>query len=211
MFDIDSGKLLIVAVLALIVIGPKELPRVMRQVGQAVGKMRRMANEFQGQFMDAMKEADIADIRKELNELNTATALDYHFDPVRDIQSELTGAVSDKPATTGEATVPSPAEHFELPPSAPAETETLVPVMAEAIAPVVEPEAAAATLSALNGHASPMARALAGKRKIIVKRRRSSFSVVRRDEAARSTGEPFLVRERSVRAKPALPSDGLSS
>jgi sec-independent protein translocase protein TatB len=211
MFDIDSGKLLIVAVLALIVIGPKELPRVMRQVGQAVGKMRRMANEFQGQFMDAMKEADIADIRKELNELNTATALDYHFDPVRDIQSELTGAVSDKPATSGEATLPSPAEHFELPASTPPESETSAPVMAEAIAPVVEPEMIEAPAPALNGHASPVARALDGKRKIIVKRRRSSFSVVRADDAARATGETFVVRQRTVRAKPALPADVLSS
>src|ERR1700709_2862606 len=89
MFDFDSGKLLIVAVLALIVIGPKELPRVLRQVGQAVGKMRRMAGEFQGQFMDAMKEADIADIRKELSELNATAALDYNFDPVRDVHTEL--------------------------------------------------------------------------------------------------------------------------
>ena len=47
-----------IGIVALIVIGPKELPRVMRQLGQAVAKMRRMAAEFRGQFMDAMREAD---------------------------------------------------------------------------------------------------------------------------------------------------------
>ena len=55
MFDFDVGKLLVVGIVALAVIPPKDLPRVMRTVGQAVGKMRRMAAEFQGQFMDAMQ------------------------------------------------------------------------------------------------------------------------------------------------------------
>jgi Tat protein translocase TatB subunit len=59
MFDIDAGKLIIVGIVALIVIGPKELPRVMLQVGQAAAKMRRMAAEFRSQFMDAMREAEI--------------------------------------------------------------------------------------------------------------------------------------------------------
>ena len=53
MFDFDIGKLMVVGIVALAVIPPKDLPRVMRTVGQVVGKMRRMAAEFQGQFMDA--------------------------------------------------------------------------------------------------------------------------------------------------------------
>ncbi len=51
MFDFDVGKLLIFGIVALAVIPPKDLPRVMRVVGQALGRMRRMAAEFQGQFM----------------------------------------------------------------------------------------------------------------------------------------------------------------
>jgi sec-independent protein translocase protein TatB len=70
MFDFDFGKLMIVGIVALAVIPPKDLPRVMRTVGQAVGKMRRMAAEFQGQFMDAMREADLENVRKELDALN---------------------------------------------------------------------------------------------------------------------------------------------
>ena len=66
MFDFDVGKLLIFGIVALAVIPPKDLPRVMRTVGQAVGKMRRMAAEFQGQFMEAMKEADLESVKREL-------------------------------------------------------------------------------------------------------------------------------------------------
>jgi sec-independent protein translocase protein TatB len=56
MFDIfDPSKIFLVGVVALIVIGPKDLPRVMRTVGQVVGRMRRMANEFQQQFNEAMR------------------------------------------------------------------------------------------------------------------------------------------------------------
>src|SRR2546430_17592609 len=69
MFDFDAGKLIIVGIVALIVIGPKELPRVMLQVGQAAAKMRGMAAEFRSQFMDAMREAEIDDINSDVERL----------------------------------------------------------------------------------------------------------------------------------------------
>ena len=47
MFDLDASKLIVVGIVALAVIPPKDLPRVMRTVGQTIGKMRRMAAEFQ--------------------------------------------------------------------------------------------------------------------------------------------------------------------
>ena len=70
MFDFDVGKLMVVAIVALAVIPPKDLPRVMRTVGQIVGKMRRMAAEFQGQFMDAMREADFDSVRRRSTAIN---------------------------------------------------------------------------------------------------------------------------------------------
>ena len=81
MFDFDFGKLMVVAIVALAVIPPKDLPRVMRTVGQVVGKMRRMAAEFQGQFMDAMREADLDSVRKELEALNEKAKAETSFDP----------------------------------------------------------------------------------------------------------------------------------
>ena len=56
MFDIGWSELVVIGVVALIAIGPKELPGVLRMVGQWVGKARRMAAEFQGQFNEAMRE-----------------------------------------------------------------------------------------------------------------------------------------------------------
>ncbi len=99
MLDFDASKLLIIGVVALVVIGPKDLPRVLRQVGQMVGKLRRMAGEFQGQFMDAMKEADLQDLRNEVAKLKDTASLDVAFDPVHDIRTELTKAVEAKPTT----------------------------------------------------------------------------------------------------------------
>ena len=76
MFDIGSTKLLLIAVIALIAIGPKELPGVLRMVGQWMGKARKMAAEFQGQFQEAMREAEMADLKKSFDEIRgVATGL----------------------------------------------------------------------------------------------------------------------------------------
>jgi len=72
MFDIGWSELLVIAVVALIAIGPKELPGVLRMVGQWAGKARRMAAEFQGQFNEAMREAEMADIKKSFDDVSAA-------------------------------------------------------------------------------------------------------------------------------------------
>ena len=78
MFDISWGKLVIIGVVALLVIGPKELPAVLRQLGQWMTKIRRMAAEFQGQFNEAMREAEMADLKKTFDETTSSvtSALD---------------------------------------------------------------------------------------------------------------------------------------
>jgi sec-independent protein translocase protein TatB len=76
MFDIGWSELVVIAVVALIAIGPKELPGVLRMVGQWMGKARKMAAEFQGQFQEAMREAEMADLKKTFDEVKeTATGL----------------------------------------------------------------------------------------------------------------------------------------
>jgi sec-independent protein translocase protein TatB len=72
MFDISWGKLLIIGVVALLVIGPKELPSVLRQLGQWMTRIRRMAAEFQGQFNDAMREAEMTDLKKTFDETTSS-------------------------------------------------------------------------------------------------------------------------------------------
>jgi sec-independent protein translocase protein TatB len=83
MFDIGWSELLLIGAVALIVIGPKELPGVLRALGQWMAKIRRMAAEFQGQFQEAMREAEMADIKKHVDEISdTARNLTSQFDPL---------------------------------------------------------------------------------------------------------------------------------
>jgi sec-independent protein translocase protein TatB len=74
MFDIGWSELVVIAVVALIAIGPKELPGVLRMVGQWMGKARKMAAEFQGQFNEAMREAEMADLKKTFDEVKEAAS-----------------------------------------------------------------------------------------------------------------------------------------
>jgi sec-independent protein translocase protein TatB len=81
MFDIAWGEFVVIAVVALIVIGPKELPGVLRAIGQWTTKIRRMAAEFQGQFQEALREAEMADLKKEVDTLtDTAKGFTSQFD-----------------------------------------------------------------------------------------------------------------------------------
>jgi sec-independent protein translocase protein TatB len=95
MFDFDAGKFVIIGIVALLVIGPKELPRVMRTLGQAVGKMRKLAGEFQSQFMEAMREADVADLKTEATKLADQAKIDVDFNPVSALKSEFGKALND--------------------------------------------------------------------------------------------------------------------
>ena len=72
MFDIGWSELVVIAVVALVAIGPKELPGVLRTVGQWIGKARKLAGEFQGQFREAMREAEMADLKKSFDEVKEA-------------------------------------------------------------------------------------------------------------------------------------------
>ena len=64
MFDIASSELLLVALVALLVIGPKDLPRVLRYVGNWVGKARGVAAQFRNGFDEMVRESELADLEK---------------------------------------------------------------------------------------------------------------------------------------------------
>jgi sec-independent protein translocase protein TatB len=108
MLDLDLSKMIIVGIVALAVIPPKDLPRVMRTVGQTLGRMRRMASEFQGQFMDAMREvereADLDSVKKEFQAINDQAKIDTSFDPVGMMRDDMTKAAA---TATGAETAPS--------------------------------------------------------------------------------------------------------
>src|SRR5258705_483720 len=89
MFEIGWGELLIIGIVALIAIGPKELPGVLRTLGQWMSKLRRMASEFQNQFHEAMREAELADLKKQVDDMTSQAQSYANFDPVSDVHREL--------------------------------------------------------------------------------------------------------------------------
>ena len=112
MFEIGWSELLLIGIVALIAIGPKELPTVLRTLGQWMSKLRRMASEFQSQFQEAMREAEMADLKKQVDEMTSQAQSYASFDPVSEVKRELEstqqqieGAMVDK---AGAATPSSP-------------------------------------------------------------------------------------------------------
>jgi len=124
MFDIGSSELIVIAVVALIAIGPKELPGVLRMVGQWMGKARKMASEFQGQFQEAMREAEMADFKKSFDEIKDVAAGLRSGNLMKNVSDALS---IDKPA--------------EVASSATAATESVEPPALATLAPATTPEA----------------------------------------------------------------------
>jgi len=82
MFDIGWSELLVVAVVAIIFIGPRDLIPMLRAFGKYAGKLKRMASEFQSQFNEALREVELDQIAKEVEEIRKIS-------PVADIKKEL--------------------------------------------------------------------------------------------------------------------------
>jgi sec-independent protein translocase protein TatB len=138
MFDIGWSEFLVIAVVALIAIGPKELPAVLRTVGQWMGKARKMAAEFQGQFQEAMREAEMADLKKSFDEVKEAatgfTGGNLMTSLEKDVGNALRIEDVDKPAA---AAVDTSAID---PPVIPTTPEAPIPeTFAEADAPTAQP------------------------------------------------------------------------
>ena len=135
MFDIGWSELLVIGIVALIVIGPKELPGALRTLGLWMGKVRRMASEFQGQFQEAMREAEIDQLKKDMDEM-AAKAKDYtQFDPIEDVRRDIEKSVGELPSldqptttTTTDATAGTPPADQPQPA---ADTTTALPPPAE--------------------------------------------------------------------------------
>jgi sec-independent protein translocase protein TatB len=132
MFDISWTEFLLIGVVALIFIGPKELPAVLRTLGQWTRRIRSMAADFQNQFQEAMREAEMADLKKQVDDI----AHDIKsYDPLKDVRADVEAAGRDiqssleKPEGTGAAAV--------------AVTRTEAPALVEAAAAEATSELAA--------------------------------------------------------------------
>ncbi len=146
MFDIGWSELVVIGIVALIAIGPKELPGVLRAVGTYMGKIRRMASEFQGQFQEAMREAEMADLKKSVDEMtDSATKSFTDFDPIGSVRKEIDSFTADPLKDTSSATTPAPEtvspEAAASSTPAPVSPDTTIPQPAAADTTTLAPEA----------------------------------------------------------------------
>src|SRR6266853_2119269 len=147
MFDIGWSEFVVIAVVALIAIGPKELPGVLRMVGQWMGKARKMAAEFQGQFQEAMREAEMADLKKSFDEVKEAATGFTSGNLMTSLEKDVGNALRiddiDKPAA---AVADTPAIDPPVTPTTPATSKVDAP---EAPIPETFTEADAAAMEPL--------------------------------------------------------------
>jgi sec-independent protein translocase protein TatB len=141
MFDISWTEFLLIGVVALVVIGPKELPGVMRSLGQWTRKLRSMAADFQNQFQEAMREAEMADLKKQVDDM----AQDIKsYDPLKDVRADVESIGKDleKPLdSTAEPKAVEPKPDASAAPALP-DAGTVAPVAAlpEPVAVAAEPD-----------------------------------------------------------------------
>lgn len=86
MFDIGWSELLVVLVVALVVVGPKDLPRLMRTAGRWVARARTMANQFRASFDEMAREAELDDLRAEIEALR-------RNNPLTEVRAELNRSI----------------------------------------------------------------------------------------------------------------------
>src|SRR5689334_11826850 len=134
MFGIDSPELLVIAIVALVVIGPKELPGLLRTWGRWMAQMRGMAAEFRGHVDEMVRQSELDEVKKQLE---GSPGLDLQaLDPTKEIKQAISEGMSEGEKTFNEAksTIDNPL----------AEPESAPQIAAEAAPAAVEPAAEAA-------------------------------------------------------------------
>jgi len=112
MLDFDAGKLILIGIVALVAIPSKDLPRVLRQLGQWTAQARRMASEFQSQLYEAIRDADIEDAKRDVESAFDGVAPTSVFDPIAAAKKEVDAAlrgppkIENQPEPTGEKASP---------------------------------------------------------------------------------------------------------
>jgi sec-independent protein translocase protein TatB len=141
MLDMSWGEVMVIGAVALIVIGPKDLPKALRTVGQMTGKVRRMAAEFQSQFNEAMREAELDEVRRQIQGVNesVASATATNFNPIQSIRDELQGAVEKPVEKTPSETASEAAAQGRGEANAPAPAEAPIALPVPSVPPVADP------------------------------------------------------------------------
>jgi sec-independent protein translocase protein TatB len=130
MFDISWTEFLLIGVVALVVIGPKDLPAALRVAGYWVRKARTMSREFQSSVEQMLREAELEDVRQELRKV-TEINLDHEVNKIMD-------PVSDPAVASAVQTVPKPPELPDYFDHSPAPADPLAPAVEAAAAEPAE-------------------------------------------------------------------------
>jgi len=146
MLGLDWTELALIAVVAVVVIGPKDLPEAVRGVAKGIQKLRRMAGEFQSQVDEVVREAKLEDVRNQINEIRSfdfRSAVEREIDKDGAIRKTFTEdplreAFTDPVPAPG-ATVTPPPPHAEAPPAAPSAPAFVPPGVAAATPPPAPP------------------------------------------------------------------------
>lgn len=136
MFDFTSSKLLILGIIALIVVGPKDLPMLLRTIGKYVGLIRRQAADFRAQFDEAIRDSELQAIKKDVEEIgreaeNSIREAETNF------RSEVDGVSRDVHAALEDPTTANPALMNPLP-EATVSADAILPASATEVPPLAE-------------------------------------------------------------------------
>jgi sec-independent protein translocase protein TatB len=152
MFGIDSSELLLIAIVALVVIGPKELPGLLRTWGKWMAQMRGMASEFRGHVDEMVRQSDLDEVKKQLT---ASSGLDLQsLDPTKEIRSHIEQGMAEgeKAIAEGKSVFDNPLAEPESAPQIAAETPAETPVETPAETAPVAPE----TPAVVTAEAAPM-------------------------------------------------------
>ncbi len=109
MFDITSSKLLLLGIVALIVIGPKDLPVLLRTIGKYVGIIKRQAAEFRAQFEEAVRESELDQLKKDVESMGAEAEASMR-EAERTVTTELDAAKAEVEQATNVSLLDKPAD-----------------------------------------------------------------------------------------------------
>ena len=89
MLDIGFPEFLIISFVLLIVVGPKDLPKVLRSITSFIRKIKSMASQFHSGIDDLANEAEISDLRKEVNKIDKKSLIDDHVSDIKELEDDV--------------------------------------------------------------------------------------------------------------------------
>ncbi|OQM75773.1 Sec-independent protein translocase protein TatB [Manganibacter manganicus] len=212
MFDVGWTEMLVIAVVMIVVVGPKDLPQMLRTMGRMAAKLRNMAGDFQKQFNDALKEAELDDVKKSVDSLrglNPMTEIRKQLNPFEkaaaDVRAGIETAMAPKPApdpSNPPATEPQPVEPLKNGATEVPGASSVAEPKAMPAAPVVKATAAPKSGSA-NSTGAGLARAAKTKTTKVASGTSAPKSLAKGRAEVKSPVEKSSAKARAVSAKPA--------